>query len=37
VAIPIKAVTSADYGIKVNLSKQQIGDLPPVDIEHPGG
>jgi len=37
VAIPIKAVTSADYGIKVNLNKQQIGDLPQVDIEHPGG
>ena len=37
VAIPISAVTKADYGIQVSLSKQQIGDLPPVDIEHPEG
>ena len=37
VAIPISAVTKADYGIQVSLSKQQIEDLPPVDIEHPEG
>jgi PRC-barrel domain len=35
VAIPIGAVTRVDIGIRVNLSKQQIGDLPPVDIDHP--
>ena len=37
VAIPISAVTKADYGIEVSLSKKQIEDLPPVDIEHPEG
>jgi PRC-barrel domain len=35
VAIPIAVVTRVDIGIRVNLSKQQIGDLPPVDIDHP--
>jgi len=34
VAIPISAVTKADYGIQVSLSKQEIEDLPSVDIEH---
>jgi hypothetical protein len=37
VAIPIGAVTGIDTGISVNLSKQQIGELPPVDIDHPAG
>jgi len=37
VAIPIGAVTSVDIGISVNLSKQQVGDLPPVDIDHLAG
>ena len=37
VAIPIGAVTRVDIGIRVNLSKQQIADLPPVDIDHPAG
>jgi hypothetical protein len=37
VAIPIGAVTRVDIGIRVNLSKQQVGDLPPVDIDHPAG
>ena len=37
VAIPISAVTKAIYGIEVSLSKKQIEDLPPVDIEHPEG
>jgi hypothetical protein len=37
VTIPIGAVTSIDTGIRVNLSKQQVGDLPPVDIDHPAG
>jgi sporulation protein YlmC with PRC-barrel domain len=35
VAIPIRAVTRVDDGIAVSLSKHQIQDLPPVDIEHP--
>jgi sporulation protein YlmC with PRC-barrel domain len=35
VAIPISAVTRVDIGIRVNLTKQQVGDLPPVDIDHP--
>jgi sporulation protein YlmC with PRC-barrel domain len=29
VAIPISAVTGAEYGIKVNLTKKQVEDLPP--------
>ncbi len=37
VAIPIGAMTRVDIGIRVNLSKQQVGDLPPVDIDHPAG
>lgn len=36
VAIPIKAVTGVDAGIQLNLSKQQVEDLPPVPIDHPG-
>jgi len=32
VAIPISAVTGADDGIRLNLSKQQIEDLPAVDV-----
>jgi len=30
VAIPISAVTGIDAGIRLNLTKQQIGELPPV-------
>jgi sporulation protein YlmC with PRC-barrel domain len=30
VAIPITAVTSFDVGIRVNLTKKQVEDLPPV-------
>jgi sporulation protein YlmC with PRC-barrel domain len=36
VAIPISAVTALDDGIRVSLTKQQVQDLPPVDIDHPG-
>ena len=36
VAIPISAVTGVDDGIKLSLTKQQVQDLPPVDIDHPG-
>lgn len=37
VAIPIGAVTGVDNGIRLNITKQQVQDLPPVDIHHPGG
>jgi hypothetical protein len=39
VAIPVRAVTAVDpeEGIRLSLSRQQVGDLPPVDIEHPDG
>lgn len=35
VAIPIRAVTTVDGGIQLNISKQEVQDLPPVDIDHP--
>jgi sporulation protein YlmC with PRC-barrel domain len=37
VAIPIGAVTGVDDGIRLNITKQQVQDLPPVDIQHPNG
>ena len=37
VAIPIGAVTGVDDGIHLNITKQQVQDLPPVDIHHPNG
>ena len=37
VTIPIGAVTKVDDHIELNLTKQQVADLPPVDIDHPGG
>jgi sporulation protein YlmC with PRC-barrel domain len=33
VAIPIGAVTSMTLGVQLNLTKQQVEDLPPVDID----
>jgi sporulation protein YlmC with PRC-barrel domain len=36
VSIPIRAVTKVDDGISVSLSKQEVEDLPPVDLGHPG-
>jgi len=38
VAIPIRAVARVDPddGIHLNIAKQQVEDLPPVDIDHPG-
>jgi hypothetical protein len=30
VAIPISAVTGVDAGIRLNLTREQVGDLPPV-------
>ena len=37
VAIPIGAVTTADDGIRLNLAKDEVRDLPPVDIDHWAG
>ena len=36
VAIPIRAVTDVQDGIRLNITKADVQDLPPVDIEHPG-
>ena len=36
-ASPLGAVTGADDGIGVNLTKSQVQELPPVDIDHPAG
>ena len=35
VAIPISAVTGIADGIRLNITKQQVQDLPPVDLQHP--
>lgn len=35
VAIPISAVTGVDDGIQLNITKHEVQDLPPVDIDHP--
>ncbi len=37
VAIPISTVTRVADRIEVSLSKQQVQDLPPVDIDRPQG
>jgi hypothetical protein len=34
VAIPISAVTGTDDGIRLNLTKDEVRGLPPVDIDH---
>lgn len=34
VAIPMNAVTGVDDGIRLGLTKQEVQDLPPVDLEH---
>ena len=31
VAIPVTAVTGVDLGIQLNLTREQVGDLPPVE------
>lgn len=36
VAIPISAVTGTSDGIRLRISKQEVQDLPLVDIDHPG-
>jgi sporulation protein YlmC with PRC-barrel domain len=35
VAIPISAVTSVEHGIQLSMTKQEVQDLPEVDIDHP--
>ena len=35
VAIPVSAVASTDNGIHLKITKQEVQDLPPVDIHHP--
>ena len=37
VAIPVSAVASTSDGIQLTVTKQEVQDLPPVDIDHPGG
>lgn len=37
VAIPISAVTGVDAGIRLSITKHEVQDLPPVDIDHPAG
>ena len=37
VAIPISAVTDVQDGIRLNITRQQVQDLPPADIDHPDG
>jgi sporulation protein YlmC with PRC-barrel domain len=37
VAIPITAVATTDDGIRLSISKDEVRDLPPVDIDHPRG
>ena len=37
VAIPIGAVANIDDGIRLNITKQDVEDLPTVDIDHPNG
>ncbi len=36
VAIPIGAVTGVRDGIRLSITKQQVENLPPVNIDHPG-
>jgi sporulation protein YlmC with PRC-barrel domain len=36
VAIPIGAVTGVEDGIRLNITKQQVAELPPVDVGDPG-
>jgi hypothetical protein len=35
VAIPITAVAGTSDGIRLKIAKQEVQDLPPVDIDHP--
>ncbi|MGI8714872.1 MAG: PRC-barrel domain-containing protein [Solirubrobacteraceae bacterium] len=35
VTIPISAVKSVDDGVRISLTKDEVRDLPPVDVDHP--
>jgi len=35
VAIPISAVTGVADGVRLNLTKDEVRDLPAVDLDHP--
>ena len=35
VAIPISAVTRIDDGVRLKLTKDEVRELPPVDLDHP--
>ena len=37
VAIPIGAVTGVLDTVQLDLTRQQVQDLPPVNIDHPSG
>ena len=37
VAIPISAVTGVVDSVQLNITKQQVENLPPVNTDHPGG
>jgi sporulation protein YlmC with PRC-barrel domain len=37
VAIPFGQVTGFDDGLRLSMTKQQVRDLPRVDIDHPAG
>jgi len=37
VAIPIGVVAGVEDGIRLNITKQEVQDLPPVDVDHPNG
>jgi hypothetical protein len=37
VSIPIASVANVDDGVRLSLSKAEVGELPPVDIEHHSG
>ena len=34
VAIPVSAVTSVGDGVRLSLTKDEVRDLPPVDLDH---
>jgi sporulation protein YlmC with PRC-barrel domain len=36
VSIPVSAVTGVEDGIKLNMTKQQVKDLPPANLHHHG-
>jgi sporulation protein YlmC with PRC-barrel domain len=37
VAIPIGAVTGVDDGIRLNITKHEVQELPPVEVDPPNG